>query len=390
MKLPKLSPEIGRWLLLAVVALVVAGVVQRDVERRRIAGKLTWTDPENKEALEVGFLALGGFRGIVADVLWVRASRLQEAGKYYELKLLCDLIQKLQPTFAQVNAFQAWNMSYNLSRRGATCEDKWYWVRSGLAVLERGIERNKQNYNLWFELGWTYVHRMSDDNLETCESPACQWCTQNPRAKTQSNAERSEQFRQDKLPKMEAFPEEKRTQVFSSPDNWPPDRAGPSEHLRWAAYYFWRSMQTGTDPNPLRTERVYGHCLERLRLFDPPRGVTKKERWNDWGAEEWWVEVLRRNREERGWIYEPSVPVNLRWCMYMQIEHYQNGATHWKDAGNEDSANLYEQKAQAAYQRLLKHFPEEKRSMEECMKEYYARRDTGQKFRSKQSGAPAH
>jgi hypothetical protein len=348
MRLP-FNSEIWRWILIAVAALTLAGVTQRDVERRRTAANLTWSNPDNKEALEVGFLALGGFRGIVADVLWVRATRLQEAGKYYELKLLCGLIQKLQPTFAQVHAFQAWNMSYNLARRGATCEDKWYWIRSGLAALEKGIERGQRNHSLWFELGFTYMDRLGDIKMEDCAG-----------------------VRQRELPNIDDIPEARRILVFSKPDEWLPGRARPGEHLRWAAYYFWRSMQTGTDPNPLRVERVYGHCLERLHLFRTPSDAGEKTHWNDWGAEDWWLEILRRNTA-RGLEREPSVPTNLRWCMYQQIDYFQTGAKHYADNNAPGLVPKYEAQAEAAYQRLLKYFPDEKRSRQEVMAEYYQR-----------------
>ena len=70
-------------------------------------------------------VALGGFRCIIADVMWVRASRLQEEGKYFELVQLADWITKLEPRFPEVWAFQAWNMTYNISVLFTTPEDRW-------------------------------------------------------------------------------------------------------------------------------------------------------------------------------------------------------------------------------------------------------------------------
>src|SRR5262249_50667664 len=141
----KLSPG-RRLLLIGIAALALSLFAQRFVERRRVESNLVWTDPENKQTLEAGMMALGGFRGILADVLWVRAISQQESGRYYELKLICDTIQQLQPTFTNIHAYQARNMAYNLAARTETCEDKWYWIRSGLETLERGLERNKRNY----------------------------------------------------------------------------------------------------------------------------------------------------------------------------------------------------------------------------------------------------
>ena len=52
-------------------------------------------------------VALGGFRGLIADVLWLRATRMQEEGKYFEIVQLSDWITKLEPRFTPVWSFHA-------------------------------------------------------------------------------------------------------------------------------------------------------------------------------------------------------------------------------------------------------------------------------------------
>src|ERR1044071_10264067 len=47
-------------------------------------------------------VALGGFRGLIANALWIRANDLQDKGKYFEMVQLADWITKLEPSFAQV------------------------------------------------------------------------------------------------------------------------------------------------------------------------------------------------------------------------------------------------------------------------------------------------
>lgn len=80
-------------------------------------------------------VALGGFRGIIADMLWMRASELQNEGKFFELAQLADWITKLEPRFPTVWAFHAWNMAYNISVLFPDPEDRWRWVQQGIRLL---------------------------------------------------------------------------------------------------------------------------------------------------------------------------------------------------------------------------------------------------------------
>ena len=72
---------------------------------------------------------IGGFRGILADVLWMRAGTLQDEGRYFELVQLSDWIAKLQPRVPAIWAYHAWNMAYNLSALMPTPAERWRWVR---------------------------------------------------------------------------------------------------------------------------------------------------------------------------------------------------------------------------------------------------------------------
>ena len=60
-------------------------------------------------------VALGGFRGLIADFLWFRAISLQDEGKYFEMVQLASWIMKLQPKSTATAAYLAWNMAYNIS-----------------------------------------------------------------------------------------------------------------------------------------------------------------------------------------------------------------------------------------------------------------------------------
>ena len=313
-------PEIP-WNCAAIMVLTLAGagVTQNFVERRRLEANLTWADPQDKEALEIGFMALGGFRGLLADVLWFKAQTQQDSAQYYNLKLMCELIQKLQPTFTQVHAFQGHNMAYNLAEKAETGEDKWFWIVSGISTLEKGLERTRQNYRIWFELGWIYFDRLGD-KLAECRS-----------------------IRDRELPRIDDLSDEQIDGVFSRPRTWTPGHARPNENYRFAAYYFWQSWKTNTEldwtgsQNSILTERIYGECLEHLGMWFTAKPVNEWKKWSDGGAEPWYVDVRRRNPRDA------TAQQLLRWLMYEEIVKYNTD-------GNK-------QGAEDAYGRFKLYFP---------------------------------
>lgn len=357
MRLLANAPAKG-WLLAGTAALLLSGVVQHHVETRREEARLTLTVSEQKEALEVGFLALGGFRGILADMLWIRAQQQQDTARYYELKLLCDMILRLQPTFTQVHAYQAWNMSYNLAFKAETCQDKWYWIRAGLCTLEKGLQRNLHNYVLWFEMGTQFYDRLSDVKMTECK-----------------------RLRQQELPNIDEMPnEEDRRKIFTEEldeggqRRWVKGHARNDEQIRFAAYFFWKAVQTQTDPTPLRSERMYGQCIEHLRHWKSKKPLAERKAWDDWGSEDWWVEMIRRNNA-RGMTDEDTVPTNLRFCMYTQMDHWLVSAETAGKSGDETGAKACAAMAEDCYKRYSGYFPANKKSMKELMEIYREFRD---------------
>ena len=344
-----------------IVALIAAGLVQHHVEERRIESKLTWTSNDSKDSLEVGFMALGGFRGLLADVLWFKAQAQQDAAHYYELKLLCDLIQKLQPTFTQVHAFQAYNMSYNLAPHAENCEDKWYWIRSGIATLEKGLERTRQNYSLWFDLGYQYFDRLNNIKMEDCKS-----------------------VRDRELPNFDELTDEQRERAFSGPKDWVSGHARPDENYRFAAYFFWKSLQTQTEKNPLRTERVYGECLEHLGMWYAKgnKPVSEWKQWSDGGMEPWYVELRRRN-QERQMEWDQTVPELLRWCMYEEIATYTSRSNAAAAAGDLNGVAENNNLAEASFKRFKDYFPESDQTIPKIVAEYNTQMERIKKFGGK-------
>ena len=105
--------------------------------------------------------ALGIFRGLAIDYLWIRLTQLKEAGKFYEAVELSELITTLQPRFAKVWEFHAWNMAYNISVAVKTPKEKWRWVQAGISLLrDRGIPLNPRSALLYRELAHLFFNKI--------------------------------------------------------------------------------------------------------------------------------------------------------------------------------------------------------------------------------------
>ena len=109
-------------------------------------------------------VALGGFRGLISNFLWMRANDLQQDDKFFEAAQLADWITKLEPTFAQVWLFQGWNMAYNISVKFKDFPDRWRWVERGIELLrDDGLRYNPNSILIYRELGWFFQHKMGQN-----------------------------------------------------------------------------------------------------------------------------------------------------------------------------------------------------------------------------------
>ncbi len=151
---------------LTIVLLIVSSTTQTRLNHQRRDLGLTRLEPlENAPpALAFTTVALGGFRGLIANILWVRAMKLQEDDKFFEMVQLSDWITKLQPHFNDVWIFQAWNMAYNVSVKLKDFDQRWRWVRRGIELLrDEGLMYNPSETLLFRELAWLYQHKMGQN-----------------------------------------------------------------------------------------------------------------------------------------------------------------------------------------------------------------------------------
>jgi len=158
-------------IVLAVGLLIAAGMQLDSINRQRQDMGLIIDTPENiPPSLAFATIATGAFRGLVVDVLWIRADRMKDEGQFFDARQLAEWITILQPRFASVWEFHAWNMSYNISVAiPATQPDqRWRWVRNGYELLrDEAIDKYKlKNITLYRELARIFQHKIggvSDD-----------------------------------------------------------------------------------------------------------------------------------------------------------------------------------------------------------------------------------
>src|SRR5215469_3885257 len=169
-----MNPRIKKFLLLLLAAAMIfgAGRVQQSLNADRDSLGLTRTTAvlENAPpALAFTTVALGGFRGLISNFLWIRANDLQQDDKFFEAAQLADWITKLEPTFTQVWLFQAWNMAYNISvkfkeNKPGIYTDRWNWLQRGIELLrDEGLRYNPNSILIYRELGWFFQHKMGQN-----------------------------------------------------------------------------------------------------------------------------------------------------------------------------------------------------------------------------------
>jgi hypothetical protein len=155
--------------VLAISLLTVAGSRLDFINSQRVEMKLISNEPLKNAPPSLAFatVAMGAFRGLVVDVLWMRADKLKEQGQYFDARQLAEWITVLQPRFAQVWAFQAWNMAYNISVAipAEQPDQRWQWVKNGYELLrDKGIPLNPRSIGLYRELGRIFQHKIGSNS----------------------------------------------------------------------------------------------------------------------------------------------------------------------------------------------------------------------------------
>jgi len=113
---------------------------------------------------ESAFAFFGGLRSIAAEIIWFRADRLQEEGRYVELAQLASALTLMEPHTPEVWSYAAWNLAYNVSVMMPTHEDRWRWVHAALRLLrDEGLALNPDSPEICSDLGWLFEVKLGTE-----------------------------------------------------------------------------------------------------------------------------------------------------------------------------------------------------------------------------------
>ena len=162
---------IARAVMIALVLFAVQGALLAPwVERERVVTRIAVEPVEGLEVpAEIKLLetALGSFRGALINVLWLRATSLQEEGRVHEAMQLAQWITRLQPYFPQVWSYQARNLSDNLSVTTTDPAERYEWVRAGIEMLrDQGIRYNRESKFLYRELAYVFWFKLGGESRD--------------------------------------------------------------------------------------------------------------------------------------------------------------------------------------------------------------------------------
>ncbi len=262
----------------AVLLLMLAGVFHApllEARRRALPGPEAAVDAPPVVLFTT--VVLGGFRGIIADALWLRASYLQDEGRYLELVQLADWVTKLEPRTTDIWAFHAWNMAYNVSVMMPVAEDRWRWVQQGIRLLrEDGVRYNAGDPRIYHELGWILQHKIGGDSdrlhayyKEQWSKLVAPWVGANGRA--DYNRILADKVLRERI-RDELGLDVERMQVVDAVYG-PLDWRVPQSH---AVYWAYRGLEVAGPDGFLSCSRMIYQCMAELFLWG-------KMSWNSRG-----------------------------------------------------------------------------------------------------------
>lgn len=112
-------------------------------------------------------VAVAGFREMVAGILWVRADSFFDTGNYDAILPLIRLVTWLDPKQIDVYATGMWHIGYNFTDEEQRSDRRY--IPSALALGKEGAERNPETYEMFFETGWMWYHKIDDDYRKAVE-----------------------------------------------------------------------------------------------------------------------------------------------------------------------------------------------------------------------------
>ncbi|MBL8047722.1 MAG: tetratricopeptide repeat protein [Chthonomonas sp.] len=106
-------------------------------------------------------LALSGFREMIAGILWVKGDSYFESGNYDAILPIIRLVTWLDPGQIDVYATGMWHIAYNFTDEQSRSDRRY--IPSAVALGDEGSRNNPNTYEMFFETGWLFYHKIDDD-----------------------------------------------------------------------------------------------------------------------------------------------------------------------------------------------------------------------------------
>lgn len=117
--------------------------------------------------------ALGGFRGVAANFVWISLTIAWEEQYWTRVRTLAEFAVLLQPRVQFFWENGAWHLAWNASvaamnypRADATPaqreRESRQWIEAGRTLLERGIQANPEKYQLRMRMAELHQQRLQD------------------------------------------------------------------------------------------------------------------------------------------------------------------------------------------------------------------------------------
>ena len=168
-----------RTVLLIALVLGLAGVIKQPFERSLAADNPSWArgsglDVKMREQIGQGLsmALLGGFRALVADLLWIAAQAAWEEGRWFTMQQRFEVVTLLQPQATFFWDLSSWHLAWNAShaarfdptepRLAVRIRNQRLWMQAGKRLLERGIANNPDNFLLHERMAWLLHDKLQD------------------------------------------------------------------------------------------------------------------------------------------------------------------------------------------------------------------------------------
>ena len=166
--------------LIALAVLIVVGLLKLPVERdlarlhrQEHFGGVEFNLDLREKLGQLGFIAaLSGFRGVVADALFIQAHAAWENTQWGRMLWLFRQVTTLQPRVLMFWDIAAWHMAWNASvaamndtnqpRQALRVKAQREYFAIGKELLERGIKNNPDRPELYEALARLYKEKYKD------------------------------------------------------------------------------------------------------------------------------------------------------------------------------------------------------------------------------------